>query len=225
MSTIDYRAMGFRFTVTDAALAMQMTVAQVNDLVRTSDLAHLMVRETGPLPQVVVLFHAEEVADFGRRVREDRMASDVAVARRVQESLREYLRLVPPTEDYDEALTRGAPLLAGTKRGDALHIQSASLAAFHNNRRRPEQAPLVEANITNALERIKALKVRGVIPAADRGGKQRWGTWWRVPLSLLDGDNTAAAVSDGHDGVREPEEKVRRFGSQGVFLDAPLGLD
>lgn len=225
MSTIDYAALGFRFTAADAAAVIQISVAEVNDLIRTGDLAFLTYRAPGPLPQLTVLFHSDEVADFSRRRREDRVASDVALAARVQAALRRYLREVQVEEDYDEALERGAPLLAGTKQGDALHIQVPSLVAFYNQAREPHQAILTEHAVAGALERLKALRVRGVIPVADRGGKQRWGTWWRIPLSLLDGDNTEAAARDVVDGVRAPEEKLRRYGTQGVFLDAPLGTN
>lgn len=224
MGTIDYAALGFRLTAVDAAVTLQMTVAEVNDLLRSGDLAFLTMREQGVMPQLTARMHADEVADFARRARHNLLTSDVSLSQRVQAALREYLREVPPAEDYDEALVRDTPLLASTKRGDALHVRSASVAAFHNTRH-PEQAVLTDSATMGTLARIGALRVRGVIPAADKGGKQRWGIWWRVPLSLLDGDNTSAAVADVVDGVREPGERMRVVGKQGVFLDSLLGED
>lgn len=224
MTTIDWTALGFTLTAADVATVLGIDTAAVNDLVRSSDLVHLSVRSSESMPRPKLLFHPDDVRDYGRRMRTSQLSVSAALTGRVQPVLRAYLRDIPAVDDYDEALTLDAPLLAGTRSGaDALHVRTQSVADWHV-RAHPVEAGLVTASaVQTVLERLGALRVRGLTGAADRGGKQRWGVWWRVPLSLIDGENEGAASVDAALGVRVNGEKVTKHGRGPAYLESPLG--
>jgi hypothetical protein len=226
MTTIDWAALGFAFTAADVSATLGIDPAAVNDLVRSGDLACLVVRTSEAMPRPKLLFHPDDVRDFGRRMRSDRLSVSAALTARIQPLLREYLREVPAVEDYDEALALDAPLLAGTRSGaDALHIRTQSVADFHARAHPAEEGIVTASAVQTVLERLGALRVRGLTGVADRGGKQRWGVWWRVPLSLIDGGNESAAAADAALGVRLGGEKVTKRGRGPAFLESPLGLE
>lgn len=209
MTTVDYAALGFTLTVEDAALALDSTPGQVHDLIRANLLAYLTVPD--PKSQVgrrTIRLHPEEVSTHAkRRIDPVNITSPQRNVLRVEELLRRYLLEVEPDYDYDDAMERSAPLWAGSRNGRGLYISVRSMINFNE---RIEGPPVSVTTIEDALERLRALRKRGIVPAGDKGGKQRWGTWWRVPMSFLPDAEDHDVTTDILDGVRQPGERLHR---------------
>lgn len=231
---INYEALGMVLTIEDAARVLDVTPHHVRDLMRSGCLGFHVFPDLSDYPKHKVRFHPEELASYQAFKDSGVVPADKNNLNQVQAALREYLADVQAETNYDEAVEKGAPLWASTKQGEALHINVDSLIDFNRD---TGGAPLVPRVVEESLEYLRALRKRGVVPADDKGGKQRWGTWWRIPKSLLpDGDNDQT-VSEMLSGVREADERLRRStelrrddknrpigGSGLLFLDGdPLG--
>lgn len=208
-STIDYTALGFTLTVDDAARALDTTPGQVHDLIRANLLTFLVrVDHTASVRKRTILLHPDELAAYlALRASGTGISSDKRNILRIEELLRRYLLDMEPAYDFDEAVERRAPLWASTKQGKALYIQVRSVIKF--NERMGGLAVSV-TTVENALEFLRALRKRGIIAMADSGeaAAQRWGTWWRVPPSLLPEGDDDEVVSEHLDGVREQGEPM-----------------
>ena len=196
---------GFTLTADDAADVLGTSGAEVVDLIREGMLPAFV---WAPFPMAPLRFflHPDVVTDYARRRRADILTADDTVRPAALKALRRYLADYPPTGDYDLALEKRLPLWGSTRSGRALHIRPADVVAAHDDPR----VILTESALVNALERVRAVRVRGVVPLDDRGGKQRWSGWWRVPTSLLDGTDEDAAAADVLQGVVESGERLTR---------------
>lgn len=223
IDSMDYEALGFRLTLTDVAEVLEITRAEVLDHVRASELPVLWLPVlSGAYPRAEARFHPNAVGALAARLKQGSQTADARNRVRAQDLLRRYLAATPPTDDYDEALSRNLPLLASTRlRRAALHVRAEALAEFQASE--GVAAPMLRSSLAHALEGIGAVRMRGVVPASERGGKQRWGTWWRVPESVMGADEQAAMV-DAVCGVRDGEE-VTRSGSGSWHLKKTLGVD
>lgn len=205
----DYAALGFTCTVDDVAELLELTRAEAIDLIRARDLPCLLKSASTPAHPATFLVHADEVRALAHRKEHGLLSSDERLRAVTQVRLREYLQAMPPVEDYDEAIEFGYPLwgrASGGKR--TLNVRPDAVQAFLLDR-----DPLCGATVSAivmTLERLGAVKVRGVVPWSQQGGKQRWGTMYRVPQSLLDGDSLDLLVRDVTASQREPDEEVRR---------------
>jgi hypothetical protein len=205
----DYAALGFTYTVDDAAEVLNLTRAETLDLVRARDLPSLLMSASTPTHPATFLIHADEVRALAYRREHSLLSSDERLRAVTQVRLREYLKAMPPVEDYDEAIEFGYPLWGRTSGGKrTLNVRPDAVQTYLLG-----QDPLCGATtsaVIMTLERLGAVKVRGVVPWTTQGGKQRWGTMYRIPQSLLDGDSLDLLVRDVTAGQREPGEEVRR---------------
>lgn len=204
---IDYQALGMVLTTEDAAGVLDITPHHVRDLMRSGCLGYHVLPDFSAYPKHRVRFHPDELASYQAVKVSGEVPSDKNNINRVQTVLREYLTDVPAETDYDEALEKGAPLWASTKQGQALHITVDSLVEFNRD---TGGAPLVHSVVEESLEYLRALRKRGLVPMSDKGGRQRWGTWWRIPKSLLPEGDDDQTVREILSGVREPDERLRR---------------
>ena len=188
----DFAQLGFTLTTEDARRALRLgTQGEVHELVRTRVLAALYCAdpETG---RELLLFHPDNVR-YCAGVLTDR-AEDFAVrqVRHAVEVLREYLAAVPAVDDADDAVRTSAPLRCAVRgRATAACVHPKTVRTWHNARdvvTLNEAAPVTTAAVTAALQRVGAVRTRGVIAVADSGsGRQRWSTWWRVPADVFSG--------------------------------------
>lgn len=219
MSTDDSPAgWGFTFTTDDAADVLGVATAEVVDLIRVGTLPALTWAPS-PMAPLRFFLRPESVTAYARRRELDTLLADETVRPVALRALRSYLERFPPTDDYDLAVETRRPLWGSTRNGRALHIRTADVVAAHDDVR----AVLTESGLVNALERVRAVRIRGVVPASERGGKQRWGGWWRIPTSLLDGLDSDAAAADMLQGVVESGERLTRRGAGSAFLDTAVG--
>lgn len=209
MSLVDYTALGFTLTVEDAARTLDSTPGQVYDLIRANLLAYLAMPD--PKSQVgkrTIRLHPEEVAAHAKRAIDPvGLTSPQRNILRVEDLLRRYLLEIEPDYDYDDAIERCAPLWAGTRNGRGLYISVRSMIAFNERVGGP---PVSVTTVEDALEQLRALRKRGIVPLGDKGGKQRWGTWWRVPISFAPDADEHDVTTDILDGVRQPGERLHR---------------
>lgn len=218
----DYGSLGFALTTGDVAEVLSLTLAETLDLVRAHQMTVLVV-PSGGIGGLEFRYHPDEVSAFAHRKVTEQLPADATVHALVQAALRRYLAEVSPVADYDDALHMNAPLLGATRTGEALHVRVDGLLEHHRGHS-TSGMPLTISGIENTLSHLGALRVRGVVPANDRGGKQRWATWWRIPLSLLHGDDESSTAADLVGGVREPGEEIRRRGAGSPYLAKPLGV-
>lgn len=206
---VDYAALGFTVTVDQAAELLKLTRAETLDLIRARDIVTLLPSAPTPTSPAGFLMHWAAVQDLASRRGKKTLTSDEGVRSFVQPLLRRYLEARSPLDDYDEATETGYPLWGRAMGGvRTLNIRVDAVIEFAM-----AEDPLrsiTSSAIEMTLERIGAVRVRGVIPWGKRGGKQRWGTLWRIPQSLLHGEDADALVRDVTSGQREPEEEVRR---------------
>ncbi len=212
--------MGFALTAGDVAEVLSCTTAQTLDLLRSGDISALITSSAGPMTPLMFLFHPDEARHARFRKVHDLVTADETVRGVVQQVIREYLAAMPPVDDYDVALATDSPLWGSSKNGRTLNIRTHAVVAYRQ--RTDGRVPVTSSGVDAALERIGALRVRGLTPAATPGGKQRWGMWWRIPPSLLDGENEDTLATDLLCGVREPDEEVRRRAGAHVMLSDPL---
>lgn len=226
-----YKQLGFTLDTANVARMLRLTIAEVLDLVRAHDINFYVTTVRGGV--MALRYHEIDVSAYRRR---EHMASVIERAQ-VQKILREYLATVEPVEDFDRALATGAPLLGATRGGrTTLNVKVESVQSWYQKvqAESPEQDQrrLLATAVTDALTHLDAMRVRGVVPVADRGGdgKQRWaGIWWRIPPSLRTSEDEEAVVR-GLFGVLEEGERVRtnvrREPWQLVsepYIDEPLG--
>ncbi|HYF72002.1 MAG TPA: hypothetical protein VD864_04225 [Nocardioides sp.] len=224
MTKLDYEALGFTLTPEEAARRMDTTPGQLRDLIRNNELHFLVVASGDPLRPLTIRIHRDEPQAYLDRKQRELDTVDDRNRLRVTEALRRYLAEVPAVENYDDAVELGAPLLASTREGEAVHISPAALSDFCARTRKGSEAVLTITSIEGALPALRALRKRGVIPADSRGGKQRWGVWWRIPSSLLPGGTDDQMVDDMLNGVADGERLSRR-GTGVPFLPGVLGAD
>lgn len=218
----DYRSLGFVLTAGDVAEVLECTTAQTLDLLRAGDISALITSTAGPMTPLMFLFHPDEARHAQVRRTHDLVTADETVRGLVQQVLRDYLADVPPVEDYDVALETNAPLWGSSRNGRTLNVRTDAVLAYR--RRTDGRVPVTTSGVEATLDRLGALRVRGLVPAATPGGKQRWGTWWRVPPSLLAGEDEDALAADLVYGVRDPDEEVRRRAGAHAVLAEPLGV-
>jgi hypothetical protein len=205
----DYAALGFTLTVNDAAELLSLTRAETLDLIRARDLPSLLLSSPTPMSPATFLLHVDEVRALAGRMESQELTSDERIRSLTQARLRDYLAACPPVDDYDEAIECGHPLwgrVLGGRR--TLNVRADAIRDFFA--RIDPLMSMTESSIAMTLERLGGVKVRGVVPWATVGGKQRWATMYRIPQSLLDGDSEDVLVRDVTAGQREPGEEVRR---------------
>jgi len=213
--------LGFTWTVDDAAEALELTRAQALDLVRLGQLPALVCAPFGPGAPLTVRLRPGAVRAYAARRAGDGLTADETVRPVALEVVRAYLAAHPPTGDYETALREHRPLWASTRRsGRLLHLRVDAVLAAHELSGSP--LLLTSSALESALERAGAVLVRGLTPAGDRGGRQRWGWWWRVPASLLSGDDVDGAAADVVRGVVEPGERLTSRGSGRPYLTDAL---
>lgn len=220
MAQLDYRQMGFTLTVADAAAALDIEPHEVRHLLLTNDLTGVLV-SAGQFAPISVALHPDEVRAYGALLATRTQTVDSRNRSRSLGLLHDYLVACAPVDDYDRAIAEGAPLLAVSGAEAAVHVRVDAVTGFQ---RQTGSGSLVTASMTEeALTRVGAVRRKGVIAVADRGGagKQRWGAWWRIPAALLPGAADSAVAWQLVNGPLEQGEKVRPDRSGQVFLDAP----
>jgi len=222
MATVpDYAALGFTATVDDAAEMLSLTRAELLDLIRARDLPSLLLPSPTPIAPAAFRVHVDELRALADRLANRELSVDERIRALTQTRLREYLTACPPVEDYDEAVECGLALWGRTSGGRRTLNVSPSAVRAYVELLDPETT-LTDSAIAMTLERLGGVKVRGVIPWSTPGGKQRWGTLWRIPQSLLRGDSEDDLVRDVTANQREPGEEVRRrAGSATLVMGKP----
>jgi hypothetical protein len=223
MPEVDYQALGFALTTPDVADILNKNESEVHDLVRTGSLPCL-VKADSPMGLLRMWFHPDDVSYIEVRLRETSartsLHTDHLNRLRVQAALRAYLAAVPPTEDYDDALLRNAPLFGSTRRrARRVHVRAEAVAAFGSTL---DSVPVTTSMVRAALEYFGAIRVRGVTAAAEPG-TQRWGTWFRLPEGFDLGEADENSVIRGVvAGGYEPGERVSRRREGAAYLAEPL---
>lgn len=179
--TYDWKATTFSLTVQDAARLLETTPQSMIDLMLSGRIGFYMAADPGRedgLPIDCARFDPADVREFLRREHD----TQVSIALPVLTSLRRYLRDHRPTRDYDEALSRGLPL--STRSGT--HVRLNSVVDYARETQASPAAQLVGSTEV-AFARLGLLRVRGLTPYGE--GKQRWGTWFRLPrVIVFDGE-------------------------------------
>lgn len=213
----DYAELGFTVTVDDAAELLKLTRAETIDLIRARDLPSLLLPSPTPASPATFLVHVDEVRALAARLERRRLNTDERLRALTQSRLREYLLARPPMEDYDDAIQHGHPVWGRALGGRrTLNVRADAVREFFAEA--DPLSALTESSIAMTLERLGGVKVRGVVPWSDRGGKQRWATMYRIPQSLLDGDSEDLLVRDVTAAQREPGEEVRRRPGSAPFV-------
>jgi hypothetical protein len=224
MAQLDYARMGFTLSVAEAADLLGVDHQEVRHLLLTNDLAGVMV-SAGQFAPIAVKLHPDEVRAYGALRATRSQTVDSRNRSRSLRLLHDYLEAFPPVDDYDLATAQGLPLLACSGTELAVHVRLEALVAFHQ-RVSATGGPVTMSMLSEALTRAGGIRRKGVIAASDRGSgrRQRWGSWWRVPSSLLGSASDADVARQMINGPLEPGEKVRlsrEKGDDGVILDAP----
>jgi len=220
MAQLDYQRMGFTLSVADAAAALGVEPHEVRHLLLTNDLAGVVV-SAGQFAPISIVLHPDEVRAYGALRAARSQTVDSRNRSRSLGLLHDYLAACAPVDDYDRAIVEGAPLLAMSGAEVAVHVRVDAVTGFQ---RQTGSGGLITASMTEeALARVGAVRRKGVIAVADRGGtgKQRWGAWWRIPAALLPGSADSAVAWQLVNGPLEQGEKVRPDKDGEVFLDAP----
>lgn len=209
MARPDYAQLGFTVDVQAARkLLRKRSLAEVYDLVRTG----LLIALHAPDPETgrrELLFHQDEILTFLAASDMRQRTVDERLVIEAFDVLNEYLTTVDPMEDYEDAVTRNAPLhgASKSKSGEVLLIRPDMVTAWHNGRDEvlmSQRAPVAVSSVETALMRTSAVKVRGVIALADSGTrKQRWAMWWRVPQELF-----TDAVPDVVPTEQRPDDRL-----------------
>lgn len=209
VTSLDYGALGFTATVDDAAEVLALTRAETLDLIRARDLPAVLLPSPTPASPATFLIHPEQL----RLLMQDRVGHGLSPDERIraltQTRLRQYLQSCPPVDDYDEALEFGLPLwgrAAGGRR--TLNVFARAIQTYVESL--DPLTTLTESAIAMTLTRLGGVKVRGVVPWSTVGGKQRWSTMYRIPQSLLRGEDELAIAAEVGRSQREPGEEVRR---------------
>lgn len=198
---------GFTLSAADVADVLDEPLATVLDLIRMGTLPAVVWAPDvhGPLR---VALRPDSVRDYAERREGDRLLADETLRIAGLRVLRAYLEARPPVGDYEVASRDGLPLWGSTKKGRALHVRPEAVAAWS------EIAPALPAMsasaLTGAFEGAGSMRVRGVVPWDGRGGegKQRWGTWWRIPKSLHGRPDEDATARDAVLGVVAEGDRV-----------------
>ena len=226
MPEINYKALGFVLSSSDAAEVLGNSIGEVHDLVRSGELTAL-VSSPGPLAPLMFHFHPDEVSQTEVRLRKlsngSTLSTDVRNRVRVQKALRAYLEAVPASGDYDTALAGNAPLWGRTRNGTpVLHVRAEAVASFGTV---ADGIPVTMSMTRAALDYLGALRVRGITPV-NEPGQQRWGVWFRLADGFAPGDDDESAVIRGIIfGAREPGERVTRRGMGPAYLADSLDPD
>jgi hypothetical protein len=213
--------LGFTFGVGDAAEVLGLATAEVLDLIRAGSMRAL-VGSAAPMAPLTFHLHPRSVAAYARRREQDRLTADETLRPLCLAALREYLETHPPTDDYDVAMRDNLPLWGSTRRGRALHLRTRTVVEWVH--RASMSSPVTEAALIATLERVGAVKQRGVTATA-APGTQRWGWWWRVPPSLLRPRDEDGAAADMLLGVVEPGERVSRRAGGAVLTGRLVVVD
>lgn len=225
MAQLDYHKMGFTLTVADTAVALGIEPHEVRHLLLTGDLTGVMV-SAGQFAPISIVLHPDEVRAYASLRATRSQTVDSRNRSRSLRLLHDYLTACPPVDDHDRATAEGSPLLACSGADSAVHVRPEAVVSFHQ-RADPAGGPITMSMIEEALARVGAVRRKGVIAVADRGGRrQRWSTWWRIPAALLPGAEDSAIAWQRVNGPLEAGEKVRvgralDDQADGVFLDAP----
>lgn len=172
----DWKDVTFSLTIQDAARLLETTPQSVIDLMLAGQLGFYMradpAREGG-LPVDCARFDPADVTAFFEREH----ARYATIALPVLTNLRQYLRNVPRTRDYDTALKTDRPIQTRT----GLHVRTAAVVGYARNVSAPPAAQMASSTEV-AFERLGLLRVRSMSPYGD---KQRWGTWYRLPEVIM----------------------------------------
>jgi hypothetical protein len=208
-SDIDYEALGFTLTISGAAEVLDITPGQVRDLIRTRVITYIVAADMTGQRQAIIRFHPDALAAFKAIKLRGEMPADRANAVRVARYLREYLEELEPEDEYEQAVFKRAPLLLSLKKGPRVAV---SIGSFVEHMQEYAGVTLVPSIVEEALKRIGAVSKRGVIAHAERGGRQRWTTWWIVPNSMLTGaaEDDDQLLADVQGASLDTGEPVRR---------------
>lgn len=211
----DWKAATFCLTLDDAARLLQTTPQRVVDLMLAGQLGFYMKADPereGGLPVDCARFDPEDLAAFFQREHE-RYAT---IALPVLSNLRQYLREVPRTRDYDTAVSGKRPIQ--TRAG--LHVQIDAVVGFA---RRVSAGPAAQMkNSTEvAFERLGLTRVRSLTPYGD---KQRWAIWYRLPeVIAFEGRLVTIDSFLRHNGTVKAEEQIIEAGDgSGPVVAQPM---
>jgi hypothetical protein len=206
---IDVEALGFTLTIGDAAKVLDTTPDQIRDLIRTRVVTYIVASDMTGQRQAIIRFHPGALAAYKAIKLRGDMPADRANAVRVARYLREYLEELEPEDEYEQAVFKRTPMMVSLKRGPRVAI---SIGSFVEHMQEYAGVTLVPSVVEDALQRIGAVAKRGVIPYGERGGKQRWATWWIVPNSMLSGvaENDDQLLADVHGASLDTGEPVHR---------------
>lgn len=214
----DWKAATFCLTLDDAAGLLQSTPQRVVDLMLTGQIGFYMKADPereGGLPVDCARFDPEDLAEFFRGEHE-RYAS---IALPVLSNLRQYLREVPRTRDYETAVRGKRPIQ--TRAG--LHVQTDAVVEFA---RRVSAGPAAQMknSTETAFERLGLTRVRSLTPYGER---QRWAIWYRLPeVIAFEGRLVKIDSFLRHDGtVRADEEVIQAGDGSGPVVGQPLTGD
>lgn len=226
----------YTFTKEDIAQALDTTPGQIEDAMRAHLLAYLVLPDVSGESKPRVRFRLAEAQRYQAMKERGEIPTDRANVVRVASYLRSYLTAIEPDYEYDSAVERGAPLWVSLRGGKALYITVAALIAHVE---RAGLGALSKTTATEALEFMRCVRKRGVVPYGEQGTPARWGTWWRIPNSLVpDADMEDDLADDAVFGLLKPGERITRsnelprgesgapISSVGVaYLDGRVGDD
>lgn len=214
----DWKAATFCLTLDDAARLLQTTPQRVVDLMLAGQIGFYMKADPereGGLPVDCAHFDPEDLTAFFQREQE----RYVSIALPVLANLRQYLREVPRTRDYDTAVTMKRPIQ--TRAG--LHVQADAVVGFA---RQMSAGPAAQMkNSTEAaFERLGLTRVRSLSPY---GEKQRWSIWYRLPeVIAFEGRRVTIDSFLRHDGTVKADEQLIEAGDgSGSVVAQPMHGD
>lgn len=195
-------------TKEDIATALDTTPGQIEDAMRAHLIGYLVLPDVSGESKPRVRFRLAEAQRYQAMKERGEIPTDRENVVRVASYLRDYLGSVEPDYEYDSAVERGAPLWVSLRGGKALYITIAALIAHVE---RAGLGVLSKTTATESLEFLRCLRKRGVVPYGEQGTPARWGTWWRVPNSLVpDADLEDDLADDTVFGLLRPGERVTR---------------
>lgn len=214
----DWKAATFCLDLDDAAGLLQTTPQRVVDLMLTGQIGFYMKADperTDGLPVDCARFDPDDLADFFRREHEN----FASIALPVLTNLRNYLREVPRTREYDTAVSAGRPMQ--TRAG--LHVRVDAVVSFAR-RSSPSAAAKMEGSTEAAFKRLGLTRVRSLSPY---GGKQRWGIWYRLPeVIAFEGRMVTIDTFLRHEGTTAKTERLIEAGDgSGLVVGQPLNGD
>lgn len=223
----------YTLTKEDVAKVLDTTPGQLDDVLRAHLIGYVVLPDVSGESKPRVRFRLPEVKRYAEMKARGEVPADRANVVRVASYLRDYLESVEPEYEYDAAMERSAPLWASTRGGKALYITIKALIAHVE---RSGIGALSTVTATEALEFMRCVRKRGIVPFGEQGTPARWGTWWRIPASLIPDadliDNLADDVVFGllkpYDTVTRSNELPRDGGTSptssvgSVFLDGAL---